>query len=107
MRFTAVDMFCGAGGASKGAELAGANIIQGIDSWALAARTFADNFRDAKIETRRLGPYSQPSKAFRRGEIDLLLASPECTNHLESLGGDNGGWECIFSNHQMVGAINQ
>jgi site-specific DNA-cytosine methylase len=81
MRFTAIDMFCGAGGASKGAELAGAHILQGIDSWSLAAKTFGDNFRDAKVATRNLGPYSRPSRAFRRGEIDLLLASPECTNH--------------------------
>jgi DNA (cytosine-5)-methyltransferase 1 len=86
MRFTAIDMFCGAGGASKGAMLAGAHIVQGIDAWSVAAKTYGDNFRETVVETRTLGPYSLPSRMFSRGDIDLLLASPECTNHSHAKG---------------------
>ena len=79
-------MFCGAGGSSAGARLAGASIARGIDSWNLAALTFKDNFSKATVETRELGPFSRPASDMREGEIDLLLASPECTNHSPAKG---------------------
>jgi DNA (cytosine-5)-methyltransferase 1 len=79
-------MFCGAGGSSAGARLAGADVVHGIDAWALAAQTFEDNFNDATVDVRTLGPKSRPPRALRRGDIDLLLASPECTNHSPAKG---------------------
>lgn len=81
-----LDMFCGAGGSSAGARLAGASIVHGIDAWELAAHTFEDNFSNATIEIRELGPQSAPTKKLARGDIDLLLASPECTNHSPAKG---------------------
>src|SRR5262249_5586738 len=59
-------------------------ILLGIDSWDLAALTFRDNFETAVIEKRELRPNSRPS--VREGEIDLLVASPECTNHSPAKG---------------------
>ncbi|AMN44715.1 site-specific DNA methylase [Rhodoplanes sp. Z2-YC6860] len=79
-------MFCGAGGSSAGARLAGAEIVRGIDAWDLATVTFKDNFANAVVETRELGPFSRPAADMREGEIDLLLASPECTNHSPAKG---------------------
>jgi DNA (cytosine-5)-methyltransferase 1 len=86
MRISVMDMFCGAGGSSVGARLAGADVVHGIDAWSLAARTFEDNFEGATVDIRTLGPTSRPPRALRRGDIDLLLASPECTNHSPAKG---------------------
>jgi DNA (cytosine-5)-methyltransferase 1 len=86
MAISVMDMFCGAGGSSLGAQLAGATVVHGIDAWVLAADTFRDNFRDATVGVRELRESSQPPRAFRRGDIDLLIASPECTNHSPAKG---------------------
>ena len=76
-----LDLYCGAGGSSWGARAAGANIVAGIDAWELATRTFADNFPGAKAVTRRISERSQLKVLERVAPFDLILASPECTNH--------------------------
>jgi DNA (cytosine-5)-methyltransferase 1 len=86
MQIRVMDMFCGAGGSSAGARWNGAEVIHGVDAWDLAARTFRDNFETAAVDIRELGPESQPPRALQRGDIDLLLASPECTNHSNAKG---------------------
>jgi DNA (cytosine-5)-methyltransferase 1 len=86
MRISVLDMFCGAGGSSAGAEATGAEVVHGIDAWDLAALTFEDNFEGATVDIRALGPDSRPPRMLRRGDIDLLLASPECTNHSPAKG---------------------
>lgn len=83
----ALDLFCGAGGSSLGARMAGAEIAAGIDWAPLAVATFADNFPGAlalQADIARVRP-STISDAL--GGIDLLLASPECTNHSCAKGG--------------------
>ena len=76
-----LDLYCGGGGSSWGARAAGANIVAGIDAWELATRTFADNFPGAKTITRRISEQSQFDVLERVAPFDLILASPECTNH--------------------------
>ena len=83
----AFDMFCGGGGSSYGAEMAGAEIVGGIDSWPLATEVFADNFSAACVFSGRVEDYKPQVIADRTGPIDLLLASPECTNHSCARGG--------------------
>lgn len=61
-------------------------MVCGIDAWDLAAQTFKDNFTTAVVETRALGPRSLPLKDLHEGMVDLLLASPECTNHSPAKG---------------------
>ncbi len=56
-------------------------ILAGFDIWAPAARTYAANFPKARVfqnDVRGLSP-----KDLRReiGNVDIILASPECTNH--------------------------
>lgn len=75
------DMFCGAGGSSAGAAIAGASVVGGIDAWALAAAVFSDNFPHAKVFQARVEEFEPRSILDGIGRIDLLLASPECTNH--------------------------
>ena len=83
----AFDMFCGGGGSSYGAEMAGAEIVGGIDLWPLATEIFTDNFPGACVFNGRVEDYKPEMIARRTGPIDLLLASPECTNHSCARGG--------------------
>lgn len=86
MSLRVLDMFCGAGGSSAGARMAGAVVAGGIDAWDVATQTYSDNFAGAKVQLRRMGSHSRAGRAFAEGEIDLLLASPECTNHSPAKG---------------------
>ena len=75
------DMFCGGGGSSCGAALAGASVIGGVDAWTLATEVFADNFPEAKVFKGTVEDLEPRVILDEVGSIDLLLASPECTNH--------------------------
>lgn len=77
----ALDLFCGAGGSSQGAVQAGAVLVGAIDAWDLATRTLKSNHPGAAVYTERLGPRSRPDKTLVKRGVELLLASPECTNH--------------------------
>ena len=81
MKLRTIDLFCGGGGSSWGAQIAGAEIIAGIDAWELACDVYQDNFQHARVVNRMLKPRSSARVLDGIGEIDLLLASPECTNH--------------------------
>jgi DNA (cytosine-5)-methyltransferase 1 len=76
-----LDLFCGGGGSSWGARAAGAEIVCGVDAWELATRTYADNFPEARVVNRQLHRRSNRRLLGEIGSIDLILASPECTNH--------------------------
>ncbi len=77
----ALDMFCGVGGSSAGARAAGADLVAAIDMWPLAKTTYKDNFPDTRFYRRKLEHVSPGQVLKEVGPIDLLLASPECTNH--------------------------
>lgn len=81
MSIRTLDLFCGGGGSSWGASAFGAEIVCGVDSWDIAARTFGDNFPDAKVVQARLTEASGRHTLGHIGPIDLILASPECTSH--------------------------
>ena len=81
------DMFCGGGGSSYGAKMAGTEVVGGIDSWPLATEIFADNFPKSCVFTGRVEDYEPKVIVEKTGPIDLLLASPECTNHSCARGG--------------------
>jgi DNA (cytosine-5)-methyltransferase 1 len=61
--------------------MAGATPVGGIDMWSTAIETYNLNFPDAMTWRRRIGGLSAMQVARSVGKIDLLLASPECTNH--------------------------
>jgi DNA (cytosine-5)-methyltransferase 1 len=75
------DLFCGAGGSSLGAKSAGATSVGGVDLWEVATQAFAANLPGAKPYTSNLLDLDPVQVAQEVGRIDLLLASPECTNH--------------------------
>lgn len=81
MKIRVLDLFCGAGGSSWGALKAGAEIVMGIDSWDQAIASYNENFNNVG-RVFSLTATTDPSKfGLKKGEIDLILASPECTNH--------------------------
>jgi DNA (cytosine-5)-methyltransferase 1 len=76
-----IDLFCGAGGSSYGARNSGAKIIAGFDIWSSAITAYKANFPEAHVyhdDLRKLIPEKIKEEI---GDIDLILASPECTNH--------------------------
>jgi len=83
----AIDLFCGVGGSSWGARKAGAQILAGFDMWETAQCVYADNFPDADCycgDLRELDPNAIHDEL---GDVDLILASPECTSHSPAKGG--------------------
>lgn len=76
-----LDIFCGAGGSSAGARAAGVEVVAAIDMDPVATETYRANFAGATVLTARLDRLDAKSLRRQVGDIDILLASPECTNH--------------------------
>lgn len=76
-----LDIFSGGGGSSFGARAAGAEIVCGIDMSSIATQTFSHNFPNAITKTSKLEDIDPFQLRDEIGDIDTLLASPECTNH--------------------------
>jgi DNA (cytosine-5)-methyltransferase 1 len=82
MTLTATDLFCGAGGSSLGAETAGVRLAMGANHWPKAIEVHQENFPDAGhdcADISQVDPRRYP-------RTDILLASPECTNHSSAKG---------------------
>lgn len=77
----ALDIFCGAGGSSVGAQAAGVDIAAGIDLDPVATATYAANFPHAHVVADRAENVDIPALRRMMGAVDLVLASPECRNH--------------------------
>lgn len=81
MKLRAIDLFCGGGGSGWGARKAGVDIVCSVDAWSVAVETYKANFPDTKVINATLDGKSSASILGNVGDIDLILASPECTNH--------------------------
>jgi DNA (cytosine-5)-methyltransferase 1 len=81
MPIRTIDLFCGAGGSSVGAQSAGANIVAGFDMWDAATKTYKTNFPNARVYSEDIRKLCPKDIRAEIGDIDLILASPECTNH--------------------------
>lgn len=75
------DLFCGAGGSSCGARMAGVVSVGGVDCWETALEAYRLNFPSARVYGKKIGSLSATKVSEEVGRVDLLLASPECTNH--------------------------
>lgn len=74
---TVTDQFCGAGGSSIGATQAGAEVRLAMNHWKLAIETHNTNFPNVDhdcTDISAVDPRRYPS-------TDILITSPECTNH--------------------------
>lgn len=81
MAIRAIDLFCGGGGSSWGAKSAGVHMVCGVDADPIARAAYANNFPDARALRLKMTRNTRPQDLGDLGRIDLLLASPECTNH--------------------------
>jgi DNA (cytosine-5)-methyltransferase 1 len=81
MKPRGIELFCGAGGSGWGARKAGAEIVCAIDAWSIATDTYKVNFPGTTVINATLDEKSGASLLGEVGKIDLILASPECTNH--------------------------
>lgn len=86
-----IDLFCGAGGSSYGAQKAGAKLIAGFDMWSPAVITYKKNFCEEKdpspkIYTGDIRDLCPEQIKEELGQVDLLLGSPECTHHSKARG---------------------
>lgn len=78
MNINALDIFCGAGGFSKGFEKAGYNIVAGVDNKKSAIQTFQFN-HDAKGITADLTE-TEPKEIEKHidKDIDVIIGGPPC-----------------------------
>ena len=80
----AIDLFCGAGGSSLGAMAAGFEIVAGFDIWLVAGLVYRANFPAARFHLCDLAALDVSdirSIYGDLGDVDLVLASPPCTDH--------------------------
>ncbi len=77
----AIDLFCGIGGNSQAAKQAGIEVVAGFDKWELATKIYKDNFPNAIVFNQCLEKTRIPAVKKKVGDINLILASPECTSH--------------------------
>ncbi|HXH58450.1 DNA cytosine methyltransferase [Iamia sp.] len=82
MTATVTDLFCGAGGSSEGARTAGMTVVMAANHWQTAIDVHQVNHPDTGhdcADVSQVDPRRYP-------RTDVLLASPECTNHSQARG---------------------
>lgn len=84
--FQAIDLFSGAGGSSYGARNAGVKIVAAIDCWNPAAKVYKANFPETTVYEKDIRELIPDEIKNELGNIDLILASPECTSHSRAKG---------------------
>ena len=88
---TTVDLFCGAGGATTGLELALSRLGMthrglAINHWEIAVDTMQKNH--PLVDTKCMSiEEAVPADLVPGGVVDLLWASPSCTHHSRAKGG--------------------
>ncbi|WP_298983767.1 DNA cytosine methyltransferase [uncultured Roseibium sp.] len=80
--YTAIDLFCGAGGLTEGLRQAGFHVLAGNDFDEAAGRTFAATHKEAKFLP---GPVQDitakallKAAGLKKGELDCLVGGPPC-----------------------------
>ncbi|KAK4155139.1 S-adenosyl-L-methionine-dependent methyltransferase [Chaetomidium leptoderma] len=75
-RYTAGDVFAGAGGASRGIERAGVNLVFAVDHWDHAAQSLRANFPNSCIHNMDVTDFITSEDT--RCDVDILHLSPPC-----------------------------
>jgi len=86
----AIDLFSGCGGSSLGATQAGVEVKAAVDLWPLARDTYLDNFNGVSFYNDRIENLDPREVEDKTGNIDLIMASPECTSHTCAKGNNPG-----------------
>lgn len=101
------DLFCGGGLGARGAVLAGMKPVLAVDAWDVACQTYRANFPDATVLNDRIENLA-PLNYCEPGAMDLLIASPECTNHSIAKGSaprDEGSRETALHTVDWIAAL--
>jgi len=81
-KFTAIDLFCGAGGLTVGLQKAGFDVLAGVEINQSAIETYSMNHKKHKlynIDIRELAPTKVlKDLGLQKGELDLLAGCPPC-----------------------------
>ena len=81
-QWTAIDLFCGAGGLSEGFRQAGFHVLAGNDSDEAAAETFRATHSEATFLDGPIGSLKAPrflkAAGLAKGELDCLVGGPPC-----------------------------
>lgn len=111
--WTAIDLFCGAGGLSEGFRQAGFHILAGNDVDEAAGRTFATTHPEAKFlsgPVQKIGADDFLGAAgLRTGQLDCLIGGPPCQafsvyNHRRGLHDERSQ---LFQEYlRLVGGLN-
>ena len=82
MSWTAIDLFCGAGGLSEGFRQAGFRILAGNDADAIASNTFTTTHSEVEFLPGPIEHISSrdllDASGLRMGELDCLVGGPPC-----------------------------
>ena len=79
--YNAIDLFCGCGGLSYGFEMAGFNILLGIDNDSKALETFELNHKNAKSicgDITQITYENDIKPIIGDTEIDIIIGGPPC-----------------------------
>lgn len=93
---TAVDIFCGCGGLTKGLKMAGFRVVSAVEINPMAVKTYKANHQGVSVwetDIRKLQPDRVLNRIGRNlGEIDLLAGCPPCQGFstLRTLNGSVG-----------------
>lgn len=81
-KFTAIDLFCGAGGLTVGLKQAGFDVLAGVEVDPVAAETYKMNHRGHHVyekDIKKLCPYEvMKDLDMVSGQLDLLAGCPPC-----------------------------
>lgn len=81
-KYTAIDLFCGAGGLTVGLQDAGFDVLAGVELNKTAAETYTMNHKNHAIyeqDIREISPLEILRElGLKKGELDLLAGCPPC-----------------------------
>lgn len=80
-KYNVIDLFCGCGGLSKGFEMAGYNILLGVDYNEPALKTFAYNHKGSKVlygDLASTTTFKSIDQLVNGKQIDVIIGGPPC-----------------------------
>ncbi|ROW13831.1 hypothetical protein VPNG_03600 [Cytospora leucostoma] len=80
-KYSVVDVFCGAGGFSKGAEMAGFKVSVACDHWSRCCETYRENFPDTDLHEKDVYDFIMDTSTDLTVElepVDFVHLSPPC-----------------------------
>jgi DNA (cytosine-5)-methyltransferase 1 len=74
----AVDLFCGAGGFTRGFEAEGFEVVLGVDNMVQAIESFKENFPKASVLVEDIQQLRSEDILSMVGQVDVVIGSPPC-----------------------------